>query len=594
MGRRAPCRAGLRTRPVSADTEIGPTMLADMNTLTLLAPRWWALKNSCRVGDRRALVKAAALLAITLGFWLGIFIIFKRVLHYFQGVEELGDLLAYKLLSMVFLTFFGLLVFSNVLVSLNTFFLSRDLATLHATPVSLGELFAARFVETLLESSWMVLLFGIPIFAAYGLTYAAAAGYYLGLVSVIVPYLTIAAAMGVSITMCLVQTLPAQRTRDILLLLSILLAILLYFLFRFMRPERLVDPDAFTSVVAYFRALSAPSSPYLPSTWATEAVWPLLRPSVSSSAFYQGFIWTTAAAAVVACAAVTLATYPHGWSKSQEAGRLVVGRLLGRLNVRIKRRRQGGSQVGALMSKDFKTFFRDNTQWSQLLLIGALVVVYLYNYSVLPLDRARMPTFYLQNLISFLNMGLAGFVLAAIGARFVFPAVSAEGFSFWIMQTSPLSLQRILWSKFFFYLGPLLLLGLVLAIASNAFLGVSPFMRWLTPITVFSMVFGITALGIGMGAAFPSFKAENLAQVATGFGGLLYMILAMSFIALVIVLEAGPVYALFMAHVRRYPLGISQWIYIGGSLALVALVNVTAVWLPMRYGLRRLARYEEG
>ncbi|HYA02585.1 MAG TPA: hypothetical protein VEI04_05680 [Syntrophobacteria bacterium] len=569
-------------------------MLADMNTLTLLAPRWWALKNSCRVGDRRALVKAAALLAITLGFWLGIFIIFKRVLHYFQGVEELGDLLAYKLLSMVFLTFFGLLVFSNVLVSLNTFFLSRDLATLHATPVSLGELFAARFVETLLESSWMVLLFGIPIFAAYGLTYAAAAGYYLGLVSVIVPYLTIAAAMGVSITMCLVQTLPAQRTRDILLLLSILLAILLYFLFRFMRPERLVDPDAFTSVVAYFRALSAPSSPYLPSTWATEAVWPLLRPSVSSSAFYQGFIWTTAAAAVVACAAVTLATYPHGWSKSQEAGRLVVGRLLGRLNVRIKRRRQGGSQVGALMSKDFKTFFRDNTQWSQLLLIGALVVVYLYNYSVLPLDRARMPTFYLQNLISFLNMGLAGFVLAAIGARFVFPAVSAEGFSFWIMQTSPLSLQRILWSKFFFYLGPLLLLGLVLAIASNAFLGVSPFMRWLTPITVFSMVFGITALGIGMGAAFPSFKAENLAQVATGFGGLLYMILAMSFIALVIVLEAGPVYALFMAHVRRYPLGISQWIYIGGSLALVALVNVTAVWLPMRYGLRRLARYEEG
>jgi ABC-2 type transport system permease protein len=245
------------------------------------------------------------------------------------------------------------------------------------------------------------------------------------------------------------------------------------------------------------------------------------------------------------------------------------------------------------MSKDFRTFFRDNTQWSQLLLIGALVVVYLYNYSVLPLDRARMPTFYLQNLISFLNMGLAGFVLAAVGARFVFPAVSAEGFSFWIMQTSPLSLQRLLWSKFFFYVGPLLLLGLVLAIVSNALLQVSAFMRWLTPITVFSMVFGITALGIGMGAAFPNFKAENLAQVATGFGGLLYMILAMSFIALVIVLEAGPVYTLFMAQVRRHPLGASQWLYIGGSLALVAFVNVVAVWLPMRYGLRRLATYED-
>jgi ABC-2 type transport system permease protein len=563
-----------------------------MHVLTLLSPRWWALKNVCRRGGRGTLVKGGSLLAITLGFWVGVFIIFHRVLRYFQGVEELGDLLAYKLLSMVFLTFFGLLLFSNILVALSTFFLSRDLATIHATPVAMPELFAARFVETILESSWMVLLFGIPIFTAYGLTYRAAAGYYLGLVSVIVPYLIIAAASGVTMTMLLVQLLPAQRTRDVLFLLSILLGILLYFLFRFMRPERLVDPDAFTSVVAYFRALSAPSSPYLPSTWATEAIWPLLRSTSTSSAFYQGFIWMTAAAAVVVSGGVTLLAYPHGWSKSQEAGRPMMARLLGRLSWGTGRRRQGGSQVGALMVKDFKTFFRDNTQWSQLLLIAALVVVYLYNYSALPLDRARMPTFYLQNLISFLNTGLAGFVLAAIGARFVFPAVSAEGSSFWIMQTSPLTLRRMLWTKFAFYLGPLLVLGLVLAIASNALLQVSALMRWLTPVTIFFMVFGITAIGIGMGAAFPDFKAESPAQVATGFGGLLYMIMAMSFIALVIVLEAGPVYTLFMAELRGRPLGASQWLTIGGSLALVVLVNVAAVWLPLRYGLRRLAAYE--
>ena len=563
-----------------------------MYVRTLLAPRWWSLKNGCRVGGRRTLVKAGSLLALTVGFWVGIFIIFHRVLRYFQGVEELGDLLAYKLLSMVFLTFFGLLIFSNILVALSTFFLSRDLATIHATPVPMAELFAARFVETILESSWTVLLFGIPIFTAYGLTYRAAIGYYLGLISVMVPYVIIAAALGVSITMLLVQLLPAQRTRDILFLLSVFLGILFYLLFRLTRPERLVDPDAFTSVVAYFRALSAPSSAYLPSTWATEAIWPLLQPTLTSSAFYQGFIWVTAAAAVVVTVGVTLVTYPHGWSKSQDAGRPITGRLLARLSMETRWARQGRSQVQALMVKDFKTFFRDNTQWSQLLLIAALVVVYLYNYSALPLDRARMPTFYLQNLISFMNVGLAGFVLAAIGARFVFPAVSAEGSSFWIMQTSPLRLRRLLWSKFSFYVGPLLLLGLVLAIASNTLLQASAFMRWLTPITVFFMVFGITALGIGMGAAFPNFRAENLAQVATGFGGLVYMLMAMSFIALVIVLEAGPVYALFMAEARGRPLGMSQWLYIGGSFALVLVVNVAAAWLPMRYGIRRLSTFE--
>ncbi|MEJ2427756.1 MAG: hypothetical protein P8075_02365 [Deltaproteobacteria bacterium] len=505
-----------------------------MKVLVLLAPRWWGFRNSLLFGGRRSFVKTGSLLLMALGFWAGIYVIFHRVLRYFQAVEEFGDLLAYKLLTMVFLTFFGLLVFSNVLVALNTFFLSQDLETIHATPVSIAEIFAARFLETLLESSWMVLLFGIPVFTAYGLVYRASLAYYFGLISVIVPYLILAASLGITLTMILVQIFPSQRTRDILLLLSILVVILLLFLLRFTRPERLVDPDSFSGVITYFRALSAPTSPYLPSSWASEAVWPLLQASSVSSIFYQGFLWTTAMASV----------------------------------------------------------FRDNTQWSQLLLIFALIVLYLYNYSVLPLDRPRLPTFYLQNLIAFLNVGLAGFVLASIGVRFVFTAVSAEGSAFWIMQSAPLSIKRLLWSKFLFYLSPLLLLGLILTIATNELLQVTPLMRWLAPMTIFAMVFGITSLGVGMGAAFANFKAENLTQVATGFGGLLYMILAMGFITLVVVLEAGPVYTLFMAQVRHHSISLLQWIYLGGCVLLTALLNVAAVWLPMRYGISKLAAYE--
>ena len=564
-----------------------------MKVLTLIAPRWWAFRNGYMFGGSRFLTKIFSLLAIATGFWVGIYVIFYRVLNYFKGVEEFGDLLAYKLLTMVFLTFFGLLVFSNVIIALSTFFLSQDLATIHATPISLGELFTARFLDTLLESSWMVLLFGIPIFAAYGLVYKASALYYLGLASVMIPYLILAAALGIMLTMMLVQVFPAQRSRDILVLLSILVIIILFFLFRFMRPERLVDPDAFASVVTYFRALGTPVSPYLPSSWAAEAVWPLLKPSSISSGFYQGFIWMTAMAAVVVSAFVAFWVYPDGWSKSQETRRLMGGRLSSLIPENPRSGKGKRSQMLALMGKDLKFFFRDNTQWSQLLLIFALIVLYLYNYSVLPLERAQMPTFYLQNLIAFLNVGLAGFVLASIGVRFVFTAVSAEGFSFWIMQSAPLTTRRLLWSKFLFYLAPLLLLGLILTMASNELLQVAPLMRWLAPLTIFAMVFGITALGIGMGAAFPNFKAENLTQVATGFGGLLYMILAMGFITLVIVLEAGPVYTMFAAQVRQHSLSLFQWLYIGGSLLLAALVNAAAIWLPMHYGIRKLSAYEE-
>jgi len=69
--------------------------------------------------------------------------------------------------------------------------------------------------------------------------------------------------------------------------------------------------------------------------------------------------------------------------------------------------------------------------------MGTLVIIYLYNFSVLPLDKSPIKTVYLQNLFSFLNIALAASVLAAIAARFVFPAVSAEGEAFWIVQTAP-------------------------------------------------------------------------------------------------------------------------------------------------------------
>src|SRR5678816_481306 len=59
----------------------------------------------------------------------------------------------------------------------------------------------------------------------------------------------------------------------------------------------------------------------------------------------------------------------------------------------------------AIMLKDIKTFLRDTTQWSQLFLLAALIVVYLYNFKVLPLDRSPMPAGTIRTIVSFANLG---------------------------------------------------------------------------------------------------------------------------------------------------------------------------------------------
>jgi ABC-2 type transport system permease protein len=111
---------------------------------------------------------------------------------------------------------------------------------------------------------------------------------------------------------------------------------------------------------------------------------------------------------------------------------------------------------------------RDTTQWSQLFLLLALIVVYLYNFKVLPLGTfADARRNFCASWFPFANLALAGFVLSAVAVRFAFPAVSLEGRAFWILQSAPVSLRALVWSKFWLVFVPLLLLGELLIFSSN-------------------------------------------------------------------------------------------------------------------------------
>ncbi|HAR45773.1 MAG TPA: hypothetical protein DCS05_06260 [Nitrospiraceae bacterium] len=187
---------------------------------------------------------------------------------------------------------------------------------------------------------------------------------------------------------------------------------------------------------------------------------------------------------------------------------------------------------------------------------------------------------------------MVGFVVSAVAVRFVFPAVSLEGEAFWILRSSPLPLREFLWAKFWSSLLPLLVLAEILIVISNLLLKVTPFMMYLSAGTVFLMTFGITSLGVGLGAVFPRFRHENAAQIPTGFGGIVYMLLTMLFIGSIITLEAWPVYRIFTAQTMGRTIPASGWAWITLSFVLVLVLNLLALLLPLRMGLRRLEERE--
>lgn len=558
--------------------------------LALLKPRYWAFqKGLCgKTGDHHG-VRLLFMGTIGFGFWAGIFAVFYRILRYFQGIEGFGDILAYKLLSMALMTFFALLLFSSTITSLAKFYLSRDLLLVHSLPLPPAKIFLARFVESTLDSSWMVIVYSLPLLLSYGIVFKAGLFFYVTVVMAMLPLCLIASALSCGCVIIITLLLPAGRIRSIFIFLGFMLFLLLILAFRLMRPEQLVDPEAFSSMLLYFRSLSVPASPLLPTTWIYDSLRTALTGNMKAGLFHLSLAWSFAATMIFVVYGIAGACYFDGFSKAQTAPEKL-------FPFRPRHKASGAARflkilpgpVLALTIKEIKSFFRDQTQWPQLFLLIALIVIYIYNFSVLPLTKSPIKAIYLQNILSFLNMGLAAFVLTAVAARFVFPAVSLEGEAFWIIKASPLALGTFLWIKFFVYCVPLLILAELLIVSTNILLHVTPFMMWLSMATMALLVPGIVALGVGIGATYPDFKSENPAQAVTSFGGLLFMLCSAGFIGLIVILEAGPVYTFFMTGVRGGTMTLFQWVWLCGSFFLVVLLCLLAVIVPMRWGINNL------
>src|SRR5204862_3941725 len=166
-----------------------------------------------------------------------------------------------------------------------------------------------------------------------------------------------------------------------------------------------------------------------------------------------------------------------------------------------------------------------------LLRLAGLVFSYLITINAPPLHRGEPVRFFYFTLVSFLNLGLAGFVLASIAARFIFPAVSLEGRQMWLLRSSPLDLRALLWSKYWVGTVPLLTLGLLLTGMTNALLEVSPFMMLMSLATMAALTLAIAAMALAFGTLYPQFETENAAQIPTSFGGLVFMMATIALLA---------------------------------------------------------------
>ena len=286
----------------------------------LLRTKFETLKGRLQ-SDKEGKFRAPMFLGLSALFWVMLYRGSLWIVSRAITIEPVGELLVQKLLAITFLVFLALLVFSNIVTVFTTFYLADDLQFLFSKPIDSDTLYSSRFVEALTQSSWILIIFGLPIFIAAGVGVGAPLDYYAMLAVVLLPFVALPTALATLLALVITNLLEASRTRDVMLFFGLVAFTLLFVAIRAMRPERLLNPESFESIGEMLRLLSAPTSAYLPSDWCLDALIPVLFQSGGVDWWSLGMLYTTPAAVFFVSAWAHRRLYERGYSKAQEGDR---------------------------------------------------------------------------------------------------------------------------------------------------------------------------------------------------------------------------------------------------------------------------------
>ena len=111
------------------------------------------------------------------------------------------------------------------------------------------------------------------------------------------------------------------------------------------------------------------------------------------------------------------------------------------------------------------------------------------------------------------------------------------------------------------------------------------------------VTFAMTALALGLGALFPNFETDNMAEIPTSFGGLIFMMSAVSYLAVVVILLAWPAVVVILLAWPVNELLQARFSGQSGEAELAPLVlgaagalliTLACVVVPLRAGIRRV------
>lgn len=497
-------------------------------------------------------------------------------------------------LGLIFLFLLSMLLLSNAATALASLYLANDLDLILSSPLNKRRFFFNKFTDVLFSSSWVTIVFLFPALCAFAAFYQPPLAFYPLVLAVLVPYFLIPTAASIVFVTIYARLVPANRTRETMAFVVCSAVVFIYLLLTILAPAS--DRFSFRNLEDILRLvalLSIPNVPWIPSYWAATCLAEYLVPTKLTFAPHFVLLYTCATG-LVALAFVCIHTlHFEAYSKANT----------NRNQLKVNSRRSQARWRTALffvpppqramIIKESKLFFRDITQIFQLILLSGICIAYFYNFRLLHAIKSQLPLptqAWWDGFLYTVNNSLEAFLITAAGTRFVYLSISLEGRSFWVLQTSPLSIREIIRAKFIAWFIPIaVILSAVFGVGAWA---ITPNINalFLKVVTSWITCYAIVGLGVGLGAHFANFNWEHASQLVASFGSLVYML-----VAIVLITVDGLLFGayLYLNELSKTPGRISEGLYMASSIALLLgylVVNLGVARWAMQLGERTLER----
>ena len=570
-------------------------------SVTVLKPRFYSMRNRLRGGTATVqhLLSDLLLLGIAGLVMFAIFASFVTVLNKVATTPVLAEVIPLKIIELVFYTFFVLLLISNTIAHAGNVYAAKNMDLLLRSPISSRRLFFAKLLESLFETSMMFFVFALPVALAFRYVLGVPWTFFVAAFLVSIPFLIIPCSLGFILATGFVRLASMFWRRGAFLLGCIAVAIgwTVYRLIELMR-EVSAEGDgkqAFIKMIGFF---DNPNPVWLPSRWVGDILAFFISGNSEAIGINLRLLCATAIGSVAfaflvfdyfALSVRSAAVMQRGSGKTSRSDgssdriRRALERIYGALPIPL--------QTRAIILKDITSLVRDRTQSLQMLLYLGISLVYLVLVEFMS-NALTIKALALQSWLGFLsgvNILFAGFIVSAVITRLVFPSISLEGKAFWIVNSGPISFEKLIMAKFWCWFPFTVTITCTLMLAGVIAIYPNPLLAFISCLIGVCMSIGCTGLAIGVGSVFARFEWESPNQISNGFSTI---VLLLSSLALVLVTSVPAAILTFLAVVvrLRYALGLWWFVVAAVGVLLIIGINVAAARIACVYGARALAK----